>query len=1371
MKPFNRFHLVLIYLSIFASNAWAQVYTLGTTNLLEGPTAGSDSVLLVAGGSWTATTNVTWLHLSAANQSGTGSTNVIFTFDANPGATRTGTLTIAGQTASITQAGSTYVVVTNAATLASDLGTLGGVAPTGTGNVYIADSWNNAIDVWIAASNTVVPLVSSGLSSPTGVAVDGAGNLYIADAGNNAIKEWIAASNTVVTLVSSGLSSPTGVAVDAAGNLYIADTGNNAIKERNVANSNVTTLVSSGLSSPTGVAVDAAGNLYIADTGNNAIKEWNVANSNVTTLVSSGLSSPASVAVDGGGNVYIADTANNTGGNSAIKKWTAANKSVTTLVLWSGISSLTGVAVDGAGNVFIAGSWYFNPAVMELPHAFVDPTPKVEIASTGSDTLPTVLPATANLTGPFTPVTYTHSSWLTINGVTNGVVSFGFTPYASIDRTAYINLLGQNIPITQLEPANYVSLGTTNVLVGTTAGSSSVMLVASSSWTATTNAAWLHLSAANQSGTGNTNVIFTFDTNPWATRTDTLTIAGQTVNITQAGSTYVSITNMTTLVSSGVNETPGVAVDGLGNVYFTDGGNSRVMEWIAVSNMVNTLTVNAVIYYPAGIGLDSVGDVYFVDAYHNQVLELLTNGDTIGITTALSNPVYGMATDNSGNVYIADNGNNAIKEWVAASNTVITLVSSGLSSPYGVAVDAVGNVYIADSGNNAIKKWTAANRSVTTLVSSGLSWPWGLSVDGGGNVYISDTSNNAIKEWIATSNTVITLVSSGLSSPRDVAIDSGGNVYIADTLNHAIRELPHAFVDPTPKTDVAAAGTDSLPVVLPASANLTGPFAPVIYSAWLTVSGVTNGVVTFAFPTNNAANRTANILVLGQPVAITQLGPTNYASVGVTNLLVGPAAGTNSVPLVANGAWTATTNAIWLHLSAANQSGTGSTNVIFTFDANPGATRTNTLTIAGQPVSITQAGSPYVAISNLTTLVSTGLSSPYGLTMDGGGNIYIADTGNNAIKEWITASNTVITLVSSGLSSPRGVAVDAGGNVYIADSGNNAIKEWIAASNTVITLVSSGLSSPYGVAVDGAGNLYIADYNNNAVKERVATNNTVTTLVPSGLNHPTGVAVDAAGNVFIVDNFNYAIKKWNPANLGVTTSVSSGLLSPRGVAVDMAGNLYIANTSNNNIKKWAVATNGVATLISSGLSQPSGVAVDAGGNLYIADTGNSAIKELPRAFVDPTTRAEGVSAGSDSLPVVLPASANLTGPLAPTSDASWLTISSVNNGVVNVAFTANTSPGRTAHINLLKQNISVTQPAVIPPILTGSKITISGTFQFSFSNNQGASFTVWTTTNVSLPFTNWTSLGLAASNGFSQYQFADPMATNSPQRFYRVSSP
>jgi hypothetical protein len=98
--------------------------------------------------------------------------------------------------------------------------------------------------------------------------------------------------------------------------------------------------------------------------------------------------------------------------------------------------------------------------------------------------------------------------------------------------------------------------------------------------------------------------------------------------------------------------------------------------------------------------------------------------------------------------------------------------------------------------------------------------------------------------------------------------------------------------------------------------------------------------------------------------------------------------GADSVVLAvtpATQAWTATANDSWLHLSAANQSGVGSRNMVFTFDANPGATRVGTLTVAGQTLTVTQAGSTYVAANPLTTLVSSGLDGPGGVAVDGAG--------------------------------------------------------------------------------------------------------------------------------------------------------------------------------------------------------------------------------------------------------------------------------------------------------------------------------------------------------------------------------------------------
>jgi len=197
-------------------------------------------------------------------------------------------------------------------------------------------------------------------------------------------------------------------------------------------------------------------------------------------------------------------------------------------------------------------------------------------------------------------------------------------------------------------------------------------------------------------------------------------------------------------------------------------------------------------------------------------------------------------------------------------------VSSGLNRPQGVAVDKAGNLYIADTGNSAIKEWTAANNTVTTLASSGLGYLSGVAVDGAGNVYIGDAGNQVIEKWTAANNSVTTLAASGLNQPYGVAVDATGNLYVADADDNAIKELPYAFVDPAARLENPAAGNDALPMVLPASENLLAPFAPAVDQSWLAIIGVTNGVVSFSFATNAGPSRAAHITLLGQSIPITQ---------------------------------------------------------------------------------------------------------------------------------------------------------------------------------------------------------------------------------------------------------------------------------------------------------------------------------------------------------------------------------------------------------------------------------------------------------------------------------------------------------------------
>ena len=1286
-----------------------QTAATAATAPVVGPAAGSGSDVVGITGAWTATANASWLHSTA---SGTGSGLATFTCDANTGATRTGTLTIAGQTLTVTQAAAGYVAAAGPTTLASTaLNHPYGVAVNASGNVYFADSGNNAIKEWIAATQSASTLVSAGLSGPRGVAVDAAGNVYFADSGNNAIKEWIAATQTVVTLVSSGLNDPTGVAVDSWGNVYLADTGNNAVKELTLIGGTpaVSTLVSSGLAGPQGMAVDAAGNVYIADTGNNAVKEWIAATQTVSALVSSGLSGPQGAAVDGAGNVYVADT-----GDNAVKEWIAATQTVSTLV--SGLNGPAGVAVAGAmypgsaGDVYIADS--ANNAIKELPQVFLPPSAIYEGAAAGGDALAPVAPVTAPLTGVFAPAS--DQAWLTIGSVSGGVVPFTFTQNPGpVSRTAHISLFGVQIPVTQPP-----TLATLALVEGPAAGGDSVMVGYAGSWTATVNASWLHTTGA---GSGPGAATFTFDANSGGTRTGTLTIAGETLTVTQAASGYVAASGAGTLVSFGLNGPQGIAADGAGNVYIADTGNGAIKEWNAATQSVTTLASG--LYHLPGVALDGWGNVYFDNGSYSGSFDEWTAATQAVKTLFSADPDYlpsGLAVDASGNVFFAETNNYGtprIAEWYVTAQIVAAVLLSGLNNdPQGVAADTAKNIYIADTYDNAVKKYnlTGGLSSLVSLVPTGLASPRGVAVDLAGNVYIADTGNGAIKEWNAATQAVSTLASSGLNGPCGLAVDASGNIYIADTGDNAVKELPRAFVPVVPFYEGAAAGSDALSAITPVSQPLTGGFAPTSDQSWLTVGSVAGGSVHFSFTQNTGTTaRTAHLTVLGQQITVTQA-----PALATPTLMEGPAAGSDSDLVSFAGTWTASSNASWLHVTGA-PSGSGSGLATFTFDANSGATRSGTLTIAGETVTVTQAGSGYAAATEVGALVPSydGLNTPIGTAVDAVGNVYFADSYNGHIDEWNASTQAVTTLVATGLNHPYGVAVDVSGNVYFADYGNNAIKEWIAATQTVTTLVSTGLNSPAGVAVDAAGNVYFADYGNNAIKEWIAATQTVTTLVATGLNHPYGVAVAgtmyswSSGNVYFADFGNNAVKEWNAATRQVSTLVSFGLNSPTGLAVDASGNVYISDSADNAVKEWVAATGSLGTLVSAGLNYPLGLAVDTSGDVYLCDSGNNAVEELPRAFVPAGAVSEDKAAGNDTLAAVLPATAPLTGVFAPTSDdPAWLTIGNVSADGVQFWFTPNTGPARTAHLAVLGVQIPVTQAGV--PGVAGNLGVYSGGYWY-----------------------------------------------------------
>jgi sugar lactone lactonase YvrE len=518
----------------------------------------------------------------------------------------------------------------------------------------------------------------------------------------------------------------------------------------------------------------------------------------------------------------------------------------------------------------------------------------------------------------------------------------------------------------------------------------------------------------------------------------------------------------------------GVAVDAAGNIYIADSENHAIRK-VSASGIIATIAGNGSPGYsgdggaataaqfdnPTGVAVDSARNIYIADMYNCVVREITAGG---AIATIAGNRIPGYLGDGS------------------------TATSAELAYPSDVAVDGSGNVYIVDSQNSAVRK-VAPTKVITTVAGRGiagylgdngsatlaeLNFPSSIAVDSTGNLYIADPDNSRLRE-VSTTGTITTIAGNGaysgtgsaaLGNPAGVAVDAAGNLSVADEGTNTIRKL-------------SAAGTMS-------TIGGSGVYG-------YTGDGAAAVSTELAYPAGVAVDSSGNVYVVDSYNSRVR----KIAASGVITTV----AGTGRQGYSGDGAVATSAELNFPQDIAVDSAGN-----LYIADTNNSRIRK----VSSNGIITTIAGNGTAGyLGDNGPASSAELSYPYGVAVSASGVVYIADTANSVIRQ-ISTTGTITTVAGNGFSGysgdggsptsaqlnfPAAVAVDASGNIYIADSANYVVRA--ALGGTISTIAGNGiegysgdlgaatsahLGQVHSLALDSRGDIYLADYSNSLVR-------------------------------------------------------------------------------------------------------------------------------------------------------------------------------------------------------------------------------------------------------------------------------------------------